>query len=342
MLGQPFATILARTDPFDLAQGAERYVRSLSGDQVRVVIRAASAHFNEAYRSEFLPLADDPDEERLKSAFAHALKSNLRAIPLFGPDFCEGVISQVPGDRAVGIGEEGYRFRRIRPAAFGIIALALLIGSAAAEHVWNDARANAQAPIVLETPPPMVLPSAVPVAAATPVPKPPQTQTAPPTSAPAKPAAATSAPATSAPATAAPAAPAAVAAAPAAAAAPQVAAPQRHPKPQAVRRTAPPGRGVKTIVLAGATPEPSPAATPVDVTDMPRAYTDATPLPREATAAPAQVDTTVDVPSPTPGPNRYWLHSTVQGTLKTLNNFNPFKHHKAPEPTPSPRGPQPE
>lgn len=335
MLGQPFATILARTDPFDLAQGVERYVRSLRGDQLRVVIRAARAQFNEAYRAEFLPLADETDEERLKSGFAHALKSNLRAIPLFGPDFCEGVIAQVPGDRAIALGEEGYRFRQVRPAAFGIIALALLIGSAAAEHVWSNARANAQAPVVLATPLPIVLATPVPVAAATPKPKPP------PARSPAASEAATPVPATPAPAT-----PAAVAAAPAAEAPPvtatHAAAPVRRPQPSAVHRTAPPGRGVKTIVLAGSTPAPSPQATPLDVTDMPRAYTDATPLPREATAAPAQVNTNIDVPTPTPGPNRYWLHSTIRGTLKTLNNFNPFKHRKGPDPTPSPAGPQPE
>lgn len=336
MLGQPFATILARTDPFDLAQGVERYVRSLSGDQVRVVIRAARAHFNEAYRAEFSPLADQTDDERLKSAFAHALKSNLRAIPLFGPDFCEGVIAQVPGDRAIALGEEGYRFRQVRPAAFGIIALALLIGSAAVEHVWSNARANAQAPVVLATPMPIVMATPVPVAAAAPKPKPPPSR-APATSQPATPVRATPAPAT----------PAAIAAAPAVEAPPvtatHAAAPVQRPRPHAARHTAPPGRGVKTIVLAGSTPSPSAEATPVDVTDMPSSYTDATPLPHEATAAPAQVNTNVDVPTPTPGPNRYWLHSTVQGTLKTLNNFNPFKHHhKGPDPTPSPRGPQPE
>lgn len=329
MLGQPFATILARTDPFDLAQGVERYVRSLSGDQVRFVIRAASAHLNEAYRAEFLPLVDEPDDERLKSAFAHALKSNLRAIPLFGPDFCEGVIAQVPGDRAIGLGEEGHQFRQVRPAVLAVIALALAIGGAAAEHVWNNARANAQAPVVLATPAPIVIPSAVPVAAATPQSQPQPKRTA-------APVRATRAPATPAPAT-----PAAVAAAPVAAPA-QHAAPAPPVRPHLVRHTAPPGRGVKTIVLAPSTPAPTPEPTPVDVTDMPRAYSDATPLPKEATSAPAQVSTSVDVPTPTPGPNRYWLHSTIRGTLRTLNNLNPFKHRKAPEPTPSPAGPQPQ
>ncbi|HKU80696.1 MAG TPA: hypothetical protein VJP76_00900, partial [Candidatus Tumulicola sp.] len=118
--------------------------------------------------------------------------------------------------------------------------------------------------------------------------------------------------------------------------------PRRAPTTRpAVRRTPPPGRGVKTIVAVQHTPAPTPEPTDVDVSDMPQAYSDATPLPRADSQPTAQAPSGVQVATPTPGPNRYWLHSTMQGTLRTLNNFNPFKHHNAPSPSPSPSGPQP-
>lgn len=324
MSGQQFATILARTDPFDVAQGVERHIRSLSGPELRAWIRAAEPRLNDWYRAEFLPLADEPDEERLRSAFAHSLKSNLRAIPLFGPNFCEGVISKIPGDRTVGLGEEGFSGMRMRPVAYAIIAVALLIGGAAAQHVLSTARANANTPVVLLTPEPAL-------AAATA--KPHVIAAAP---------RATTPPATAPPATAPPAPPQ-----PAVhvAAAPPVSAPVVRSRPAAVRAhastkgTPPPGRGALTVVDVPQR-DPNAQATPVDTTDMPQAYSDATPLPANATAAPAEVSTSVRVPTPTPAPNRYWLHSTIRGTLRTLNNFNPFKHRSAPQPTSSPYGPQ--
>lgn len=324
MLGQPFATILARTDPFDLAQALERYIRSLSGEQIRFTLRAALPVMNQAYRDEFAPLLDDPDDERLKHSFAHALKSNLRAIPLFGPGFCQGVIAHVPGDRTVALGEEGHRLPQLRPFAIAIVALALVIIGAAAEHAWNTARATAQTPAVLMTPLPLAAQDAVP--AATAVPRP--VHSAPP-----------AVRHTTAPATPPPATPAQVNAAPA------IAAPQPAPvtpKRIAARRTAPPGRGESTVVIARSTPGPSPEPSTVDVSDMPQAYTDATPLPKYETPPAARVPANVHVATPTPGPNRFFLHQTIRGTLKTLDRLNPFKHHSEPEPTPSPStGPRP-
>lgn len=317
MLGQHFATILARTDPFDVAQALERHIRSLSGDQIRALIHGAAPRMNDWYRSEFLPLADGADDERLRAAFAHSLKSNLRAIPLFGPEFCQGVIANIPGDRAVGLGEDVNAAMRLRPIAFAIIAVVLLIGGAAAEHVVSNARANAGTPVVLVTPEPAAsIATPAPVVAASATPKP-----APKRSTPLR---ATSQPA------------------PAVAAAPAATAPAATPAPapvvhRAARRTPPPGRGVRTIVAREPTPTPQP--TPVDVTDMPQSYSDATPLPADATPAPAQVNTSVRVPTPTPGPNRYWLHSTVTGVGKTIDRLNPFKHHNAPTPSASPYGP---
>lgn len=73
---------------------------------------------------------------------------------------------------------------------------------------------------------------------------------------------------------------------------------------------------------------------------MPQAYSDATPLPANAAPPTAQISTSVSVPTPTAGPNRYWLHSTINGVGKTIDRLNPFKHHKSPDPTASPNGPQ--
>lgn len=311
MLGQHFATILARTDPFDLAQALERHVRSLSGEQIRALIESSAPRMNDGYRAEFLPLADVSGEDRLRAAFAHSLKSNLRAIPLFGPEFCEGVIANIPADRTVGLGEEGPQAMRLRPVAFAIVAIALLIGGAAAEHVLSTARANANTPVVLLTPQPAA-PIATPAPALA-------AHAAPFTRKPAEPRRSIPPPSTPQP-------------APALAAA----APQRRP----ARRVPPPGRGVKTIVARAPQPTPTPQPTPVDVSDMPQSYSDATPLPANATAPPAQVNTSVRVPTPTPAPNRYWLHQTINGVGKTIDRLNPFKHHNAPSPTASPYGPQ--
>lgn len=338
MVAQQYATILAQTDPFDVAQGLERYIRSLSGEQVRFVILAAGSHMNESYRDEFMPLLEQTDDAKLSAAFIQALKSNLRAIPLFGPTFCEGVIEHTPGDRAIALGEEGYRLPRVRPVAFAIIAIALLIGGAAAEHVWSNARANAQTPVVLETPPPIVVPAPVkvaraaspPVRSAAPATRPPATPTPAPATPTPAPVTATPAPATATP------APAAAAPAPAAAAP----APARKPQRTRARRTPPAGHGVATIIAVQRTPAPSPQPTDVNVDDMPQSYTDATPLPRNEEPPTPRV-APASVATPTPAPNRYWLHSTVQGTLKTIDRLNPFKHHSAPSPSASPSGPQP-
>lgn len=309
MLGRHFATILARTDPFDLAQALERHIRSLSGEQIRALIEDTAPRMNDGYRSEFVPLADEPSDDRLRAAFTRSLKSNLRAVPLFGPQFSEGVIAGIPGDRTIGLGEERSRARQLRPAAFAVIALALLLGGAAAEHVLSNARTNANVPVVLLTPEPDAAPAA-PRARKAAAPKH------------AAPRRATPVPV------------------PAVAVAPQ-SVPAR-PAPVVKRPPAPPGGGVRTIVARAPQPTPAPHPTPVDVTDMPQSYSDATPLPPDATPPPAQVNTAVRVSTPTPPPNRYWLHQTLNGVGRTIQRLNPFKHRKAPAPSASPYGaPQP-
>jgi hypothetical protein len=320
--GQQFAAILAQTDPFDVAQGIERYVRLLSGERVRGLIGAAAPRMNESYRAEFSPLAGERDDERLKRAFARTLKSNLRAIPIFGGAFCEGVISQIPGDRAIGLGEEQHFFANVRPAAIAIAALALLLGGATVHQLFNAARATAQAPVVLSkfTLPPIVQrahPSAPPVhravrraviAAALQVP------TATPVAAPVI--------------------------------VPQ--APHIVRQPHRVLHYAPSlpvSRGVKTIVAARREPTAPPTTSPDDlnVSDMPQSYSDATPMPDQAPAA-ARVQAPQSFTTPTPGPNRSWTHRLVHAATHLVNStlttvIPGLKGH--PQPTATPTEPQP-
>lgn len=336
MLGQQYAAILAQNDPFDLAQGVERYVRSLNGEQARFAIEAALPHMNESYRAEFSPLLDEANDERRKSALVAALKRNLRAISLFGPGFCQGVLTHVPGDRTVALGEEGYDFRRARPIAFGVVALILLLAGAAGEHVWSTARETAQTPVVLVTPPPQQM--APPQTVRRQAYKPPAVRGA---SAPVKRTA--DAVRTAAPTPAPTAAPRqAVAVAPAPAVLPPP--PQRAATAPPVRRTPPPGQGERTVVAVQRTPSPTPEPTDVDVSDMPQAFTDATPLPRAEAPPTAQAPTRVEVATPTPGPNRSWTHrlvhtgvNLVNGTLTVIGISKKSK----PSPSPSPAGPQP-
>jgi hypothetical protein len=340
VLGQQFANILGRTDPFDVAQGLERHIRMMQGAEIRMLIQAAAPRMNDWYRSEFLPLINEMDEDRLRAAFAHSLKSNLRAIPLFGSNFCEGVIAKIPGDRTVGLGEEGRAFR-MRPVAFAVIALALLIGGAAAEHVFSNARANANTPVVLVTPAPASLATPVPMAAATPVPATPVPVKTQPVRRAARRAVSKPAPQPVAapPPTAAP--------APVVAQAP-VAVPPVHrvfTSPPRLVRTPPPGSGVKTIVAQEPRRTPVPEATPVDTSDMPQAYSDATPLPANAPPPAAEVNTAVRVPTPTPEPNHSWTHRLVHAAVhlvnSTLSTVGVAKKPSQPTPSASPPGPQP-
>lgn len=303
MLGQQLSTILARTDPFDLAQGVERHVQALSAPEVRDLIVAAAPRMNDSYRAEFLPLVDEIDGERLKRAFTHSLKTNLRAIPLFGVPFCEDVISHIPGDRAIGLDEESRPVRKWRPAAAVIAAVALLLAGAAAQRVLSTARVNAEGPVLLGTPAPVALRAPAPVAVHAPpavrrrsdghrvrraVPQRISTVVAAPIPVPAP--------------------------------------------PSPARRTLAPGAGVKTVVVVPSTPAPTPPPAPIDVSDMPRAYTDATPLPKDASPPPAQVSTRIRLATPTPAPKHSsWLHRTIM-------HIDPFKPHA--QSTPSQIGPQ--
>ncbi len=304
MLGQQLGTILARTDPFDIAQGLERHIRSLSGERVRQLITTAQGRMNEWYRAEFLPLLEERDDERLKNAFSNTLKSNLRAIPMFGPTFCEGVISETPGDRAVGLGEESSSRQRFRPAAFAVMALTLVLGGAAAEHIFSDARATSQTPAVTITPQPPPPRPVRPIGVAVP----PRRHVS--SSMPRRQASRPYVPSNS----------------NSAALAVEPVVPWHEPPPS-VRRTVPPGAGVKTITVSAATPQPSPSPSDIDVSDMPQAYTDATPLPQGETAPPAQAAAAEKLATPTPRPRKSWLHRAVM-------HLDPFKSRDNPSPAP--------
>lgn len=312
---QQYATILARTDPFDVAQGLERYVRSLRAVQIRDLIGDARSRMTESYRAEFVPLLDIAGDEHLKSAFAHALKSNLRAIPLFGATFCEGVIAQIPSGQVVGLGEERRFWPVLRPAALGVAAIALLLAAATVQHLFSAARATAQAPIVLSTPPPTMAPPArIAHRPAAPRPAAPPRVPAPPAARPQP--------------------------RPVVAQAPVQTAPPVRVAPH-VARTLPPGRGVKTVVVQE-TPQPSPTPQEVDVSDMPQPYSDATPLPNNQPPPQARVPTAQGVATPTPEPNRSWTHRLVHAAVHlvntTLGTVGISKAHVAPSPS---SGPQP-
>ena len=335
MAGQQFATILARTDPFDVAQGLERYIRTLSVEQIHEIVSAARPRLNQWYSAEFLPLLDVPDEEHLKRAFIHSLKSNLRAIPFFGAAFCEGVIAQIPGDRAVGLGEETRTWPVVRPAAVAIAAAALLLGGATVHHLFSAASATAHAPVVLMTPEQAIAVStAAPARSrslAHPLAKAPVAQRR----------TVAAIPVTSAPAAPAPAAPdpAPVAAATV------VSAPARSKPTVHATKSLPAGGGVKTIV-AQRTPPPQLKPGDVDTSDMPQAYTDATPLPSEAPPS-ARVVAPQSVPTPTPAPNRSWTHRIVHAAVHLVNStlstvgVGGKPHAATPTPSSSPSGPHP-
>lgn len=332
MLVYRFDEILAKTDPFDLAQALDRSVRSMPAQRVRELILDAHERMGAYYRNELLrlldeqhaipvhPPADPPREEfvhlvqdarddaAVARAFSRLLKSNLRAIPIFGPAFAQAIMRHLPADRTVAIGEERSA-DPMRVATIAGLALALVLAGAFGEHMVSTVRARAAAtPLPDVTAPLAVLPVRHLVQ---------------------RTAASRPAPTTLAPAAAAPTAPAAErTVAPPPAPQPQplaitvVARPTLTPgsrTPARVPRVAatlPPAQGVATVNV----PEPTPTVepSPIDVSDMPEAYTDATPLPKE-TPGPAVVPHRVALKTPPPKPkHKGWLQ-------RTILHLDPFK-----------------
>ena len=295
--------ILAQADPFDLAQALERYVGTLPASRIRELAASASERGGEYYRSELRALLRPHAGDReLRKDFVRFLKSNLRAIALFGPAFGEDVLRICPQHRVVAIGEDTRTDPKTRSMVLAGTAIALLVLGGAAEHAVSTAKAAAQLPDAIATPLPI---AALPVIRST---------------------RATAAGAPAAPAPAAPAHPAvshparpiAIAAPPAQYDVPpaQPAAPIARPERRAPRRTR--DAHGPTVTVPVPVPAASPPAAPIDVNDMPNAYNDATPLP-QPTAAPVDAPSRVSVPTPSPAPkHRSWLH-------RTLMHLDPFK-----------------
>ncbi|MFN2448538.1 MAG: hypothetical protein ABR508_01920 [Candidatus Baltobacteraceae bacterium] len=298
--------VLAQTDPFDLAQAVDRHVRSLSAPEIHELIDAALPRLNEYYVSEFADVNAHEQQASLQTAFAQSLKSNLRAIPLFGRAFGEAVLAKAGGERTVGFADERSR-RPGRAVALGAMFVAAL-ALAAAGGAQYARTARVQTANALPTPY-IVLPK-IAVAPArrrrparvTPVPL--QHRIA-----------------------------VAVPQAPAAGFAPVTAAPQLLPpvparmQRQRARPSSLPvaqGEAVVTVPQP-ARPSASPTqAAPIDTSDMPQPYTDATPMP-DQTAVPVIAPRAVKLITPPPAPRRHgWLHRTIM-------HFDPFKPH--PQPT---------
>ncbi len=307
MLVSRIDRLLARTDPFELSQALELHVRSLSGDRIRALLRAAGPRLGAYYRDEFARLTGSRDFETaldtqrsdavLQNAFVKFLKSNLRAIPIFGNSFGLALLDHTPVDRAVGIGEE--RGNRLgRGALVSSAALALVLAGAVGEHVVAGARASAQNPQ-----PVVMLP---PAAIGTPHPahrKASASEPAPKTRVLAR-VTATYVPTP----------------VPQAVEAPTVVNPPPPPRssPSPSRASTPlSGAGVGEVTAPPQTPTPQPSD--IDVTDMPESYSDATPMPQQSPMTAEVPDHAIRVPTPKPSPKKHsWLH-------RTLSHLNPFK-----------------
>ena len=302
--------LLARTDPFDLAQAIERHVNTLPGERIRALLAAAAPRMGSYYRAEFArelgtgsddltrALARPVGEDELRDALVRFLSGNLRAVSLFGSAFGLAVLERVSGERAVAIGEE--RPAPIaRAAVFTGAALALVLAGAAGEHVVAGARHAAQTPVPIVLAPEPPFPSAEP--------SPPRRDP--------KPVTRRIARATVAPAAVPAAAPMQVEPVPPPVPAPRV--PASSPAPSR-------GKGEAVILITAPPQTPSPQPSDLDVTDMPESYSDATPLP-EQTAVPVQgAQHAIKLVTPKPSPKHHsWLHRTIM-------HLDPFKPNPRP------------
>lgn len=286
--------VLARTDPFDLAQAVDRHASELSAESIRGLLLRARPRMSAYYAREFAPLAEIEKEPALQAAFARLLKSNLRIIPLFGPAFCDALLANAPADRAVAIGEERPAHRR-RAAAMAVIAVALLLGGAAAERFVSAARAGADDVTASMPPAAPALALRTPRAAR-------KRHTRRIVRAPRR----TAVPEIAQTASIAP------------------AAPTFAPPPRRVHRVVRPApvrvaRGVAIVHIPQPAPQPVPNQTAsLVVSDAPDAYSNATPLPL-ATARPAENPPGMRAATPPPKKTS-WLHRTIM-------HLDPFKPH---------------
>lgn len=320
--------ILACSDPFSLAESIDAYVHTLDAGRLRTLLVDARDRLGPYYRGEIAGILDGGSfagldsthyteivtryhsAESLQRTLVAFLKSNLRAIMIFGAPFAAAVVGRLQSRGAVAIGEERPRLFA-RGAIVAVSALALIAGGAAGERYITQARLSSAAlpePNMAAAQPP---PIAAPAATSSPRPKPnrlaavPAAQPAPaPNRSPAPPESTTRL-----------------------APVPLRAQASPQPSPQT-----PPPTPIPAATIAPTTaPTPTPEPSPLDLTDMPESYSDATPLPEQSVrpAAPPPPHLRVATPKPSPSPHRSWIQ-------RTLNHLDPFKP-SAPKPSPSPR-----
>ena len=307
--------VLAQTDPFDLAQAVERCVSQLNGRDIRTLLSESRDRMSDYYLEEIEHLRKTRmNDQQLRREFTGFLRSNLRAITLFGSAFSSAVLAECPAHRVVAIGEEPRGGRNTRAFLIGGVALALVVLGAAGEHAVTNARVASQVPTEPSAPvvvPPMLYPTVRPLVAKVEHPK--QVRSTPaPTMPPPTPAPPTPAPITE-PAVASTEAPTATQLAPIL-------------NQTAIHRPGPgktpqPGRAVLTINVTP--PPPTPEPSPLDVTDMPDSMSDATPMPQQSLMTAGNPDAGgVPTPKPTDRP--------VRGMLKHLDPFRHGGHVRVP------------
>ncbi len=264
--------LLAKTDPFDLAQAIDGYVRTLAPARIHELVHAALPHMRLVLRRRILATGNNKRCRLTACRVCAGPQEQPASRPLFGSGFAEAVLGRVPSE-GLAIDEErsGNAPRR---ATAAVVVLALGAAAAAGGHYVASARSG---PALATPMPPPIVSVVPPVRRAVQV----RVRRAGPT--------ATPVPATRAPLPAAPAA-AAVAV---------------RPHPRAQPTALPSARGEAVVVIV---PRPQIKRHPVqtaqiDTSDMPDAYSDATPLPQE-TAQPLDVPRVVTVGTPKAEPKR--------------------------------------
>lgn len=309
-MGTRFADPLAHADPFELAQAIAAAVGAAPAEALRAEIARACKQGG-AYRAELEELLDPQlGEDELKRRLTAFFRSNLRAIRFFGPSFAREVEARLPAG-AVGMDTEpgpGNRTLRATFAGVGAVALAaVLLGGAGALKQFHAASTAAQA-------------TTGGLAQVTIPPRRPHKQRALPASA-----SPSSSPRPTASASAVPSAPPSASPQPVPTPTtlppdPTPVAPENPPRPTPPASPPPPGRGAVAVVIR-ATPTPTPRA--ISVSDLPRVYSDATPLPAASLApavAPEHPRVPRVTPTPSPPPRHSWL-------TRAALHLDPFKPH---------------
>lgn len=273
-------------------------MHTLSAPEIQEILADAIPRLSTYYVEEFERVQSIEDTEPLRSAFAQALAANLRVIPLFGSTFGAAVMEHIPSDGAVGFADERV-VRAPAPIAAVVVAAALAVAGAVGAHYVVSSRTQVAATE-------QMTPRPVPVRIAAPFRRNPQ-----------RPLQHSH--------------PAAAVAIAHPVQAQEAAAPVPAYIPPHRPRISPPHRRAQTVPVANGvavvTAQPKRSArravaqesSTLDTADMPEAYSDATPIPQE-TAVPITDVPETHVATPTPAPNRGWLHRAIM-------HLDPFKPH---------------